>query len=64
MTGLPGSLRYVAQCRGSELARRGVGTVAGDKQEGSRGKGTKRFNGCFGTKDGIQARLFGVGGLI
>ena len=28
------------------------------------GKGTQRFDGCFDIRDGIQARLFGVGGLI
>ena len=24
----------------------------------------KRFDDCFGTRDGTQVRLFGVGGLI
>ncbi len=31
---------------------------------GQPGKGMKRFDGCFGARAGIQARLFGVGGLI
>jgi hypothetical protein len=24
----------------------------------------KRFDGCFGIRDGVRVRLFGVGGLI
>ena len=50
--------------------RRPMGRVAEDgdgcwrQARGQPGKGMKRFDGCFGIRDGNQARLFGVGGLI